>query len=248
MPVGAEEADGVDVLTRVVRDQIRRGADWIKVYADYRWGRHGEARPTFTLDELKLVVDIAESSGRHVAAHATTPEGMRRATLAGVRTIEHGNAGTPEVFALMAEHGVALCPTIGAYDSISRYRGWDGAEPLPPLIAEQRGAFAAALASGVTIANGSDVGVFDHGENALELELLVAGGMSPQRALEAATSVAANIVDLGAEIGTLAPGRTADFIAVEGDPLQDISALRNVRLVVANGRVIRSDRALATVG
>jgi imidazolonepropionase-like amidohydrolase len=239
-PIGAQEADGVDALTRVVRDQIRRGADWIKVYADYYWGPGGTARPTFTIDELKLVVDIAESSGRHVAAHASTAEGMRRATLAGVRTIEHGTDGTPEIFALMAEHGVAFCPTIAAYDAISRYRGWNGADPVPSLIAEKRASMHAALAAGVTIANGSDVGVFDHGENARELELLVDYGMSPQAALEAATTVAARVVDFERTLGTLAPGMTADLIAVAGDPTHDITTLRNIQLVIQSGRQVAS--------
>src|SRR5687767_4454268 len=111
VPQGAEEADGVDSLTRVVRDQIGHGADWIKIYADYRWGTQGAA-PTFSLDELKLVVETAKSANVPVTAHATTPEGMRRATLAGVETIEHGDGGTPEVFRLMKERGVALCPTL----------------------------------------------------------------------------------------------------------------------------------------
>ncbi len=238
LPVGAEEADGHDALTRVVRDQIRRGADWIKIYADYRWGPGGEARPTFTLAELQLVVDVAESSGRHVAAHATTAEGMRRAALAGVRTIEHGSAGTPAIFALMAERNVAFCPTLAAYDAIARYTGWTGGEPEPPAIAGRRASFRAALDSGVTIANGSDVAVFDHGENARELELLVAYGMSPQQALEAATSVAAGVVDLANERGALRAGLTADIIAVGGDPFSDMGALRDIRLVVQAGTVI----------
>src|SRR6185312_11400457 len=111
VPQGAEEADGIDSLTRVVRDQIGHGADWIKVYADYRWGTQGAA-PTFSLEELKLIVETARSANVPVSAHATTAEGMRRATLAGVETIEHGDGGTPEVFRLMKEHNVALCPTL----------------------------------------------------------------------------------------------------------------------------------------
>jgi imidazolonepropionase-like amidohydrolase len=111
VPQGAEEADGVDSLTRVVRDQIGHGADWIKIYADYRWGTQGAA-PTFSLEELKLVVETAKSANVPVAAHATTAEGMKRATLAGVETIEHGDGGTAEVFKLMKERGVALCPTL----------------------------------------------------------------------------------------------------------------------------------------
>jgi imidazolonepropionase-like amidohydrolase len=155
-----------------------------------------------------------------------------------VRTIEHGSGGTPEVFALMAERGVAFCPTIAAYDAISRYRGWDGGEPAPPLILQKRASFRAALESGVTIANGSDVAVFAHGENARELELLVEYGMSPLAALEAATSVAADVVDLGGRVGTLAAGAFADLVAVGGDPCADISTTRDVRLVVQRGRTV----------
>jgi imidazolonepropionase-like amidohydrolase len=240
MPIGAEEADGIDALTRVVRDQIRRGADWIKVYADIGWGPHGEARPTFTLDELKLVVELAESSGRHVAAHASTAEGMRRAALAGVRTIEHGNDGTPEVFALMAERGVALCPTIAAYEAIISYgSGGLGGEPFTPAAEAKFASMRAAIASGVTIVNGSDVGVFEHGDNARELEALVRYGLSPRQALEAATSVAAEILDLQDEIGTIAPGMIADLVAVGGDPSADIAALNTVRLVVQRGAIVR---------
>src|SRR5229473_4451650 len=131
VPQGAEEADG-DSLVRVVRDQIGHGADWIKIYADYRWGARGETVPTFSLDEIKTIVETARSSGRPVVAHATTPEGMRRAILGGVETIEHGDAGTPEVFRLMKEHNVALCPTLAAGDATAQYAGWkkgEGPEP-----------------------------------------------------------------------------------------------------------------------
>lgn len=238
MPVAAEEADGIDALTRVVRDQIRRGADWIKVYADTAWGPHGESRPTFTLDELKLVVDVAESSGRHVAAHASTGEGMRRAALAGVRTIEHGNDGTPEVFDLMAERGVAFCPTIAAYEAINSYRGSTLGDEPSPTNERKVASMRSALASRVTIANGSDVGVFEHGDNARELEALVRYGLSPRKALESATSVAAATLDLDDRIGTIAPGMIADVVAVTGNPLSDISAIRNVRLVLQRGRVV----------
>jgi imidazolonepropionase-like amidohydrolase len=238
VPQGAEEADGADALVRVARDQIGHGADWVKVYADYRWGPLGDARPTFSLEELKIVVETARSSGRAVAAHATTAEGMRRAVLAGVETIEHGDDGTPEVFALMAERGITLCPTLAASEAMARYRGFRvGIDPEPERLQRKRKSFEAALAAGVTIANGSDVGVFAHGDNARELELLVAYGMTPLEALRSATRGAASALHLRS-LGTIAPGKTADLCAVEGDPSREIRALREVRFVMKGGQVV----------
>ncbi|MEW5915425.1 MAG: amidohydrolase family protein, partial [Gemmatimonadota bacterium] len=206
VPQGAEEADGVESLTRIVRDQIGHGADWIKVYADYRWGPNGEARPTFSVDELKTIVETARSSGRPVVAHAATAEGMRRATLAGVETIDHGDGGTPEVFKLMAERGVALCPTVAAGDAVSQYRGWKkGVDPEPARLAEKRASIKAAVAAGVTLCNGSDVGVFAHGDNARELEILVDYGVSPLQSLKAATSVNAKVLHMEDKIGSIRP-------------------------------------------
>lgn len=224
VPQGAEEADGVDSLTRVVRDQIGHGADWIKVYADYRWGTQGAA-PTFSLEELKLAVETAKSANVPVAAHATTTEGMRRATLAGVETIEHGDGGTPEVFQLMKERGVALCPTLAVA----------GANE-----GRKKAVFKAALNSGVTIASGSDVGVFAHGDNVRELEAMVNFGMTPVAALKSATSIDARVLHMSDKIGSVKPGLFADLIAVEGDPTQDISTLRKVKLVMKDGTLYKT--------
>jgi imidazolonepropionase-like amidohydrolase len=241
MPVhlGAEVADG-EGLTRVVRDQIGKGADFVKVYADYRWGPNGEARPTFTEEELRRIVAVAGSSGRPVAAHAATAEGMRRAALAGVETIEHGDGGTHEVFALMKERGVAFCPTLAAGEAILQYGGWrKGFDPEPARIQGKRASFRAALEAGVEICMGGDVGVYVHGTNAREMELMVEYGMTPAAVLIAATSTNARLFHLADRLGAIRPGLLADLVAFEGDPTRDVSALRRVRFVLARGAIVR---------
>ncbi|MFQ5744967.1 MAG: amidohydrolase family protein [Acidobacteriota bacterium] len=240
LPKGAEEADGYDALVRVTRDQIGRGADWIKVYADYRWGPTGTTRPTFTEQELRTIVEVASSSGRRVVTHASSAEAMRRAVMAGVTTIEHGDGGNAEVFELMASHGVALCPTLAAGEAILQYGGWrKGVDPAPARIRSKRASFQAALAAGVPICFGGDVGVFPHGDNVRELELMVEYGMSPVAALRSATSGNAHIFGLDDQVGSVRKGLLADLIAVAGDPTTDVSALRRVQLVMKGGKIYR---------
>lgn len=233
VPQGAEEADGAD-LQRVVRDQIGHGADWVKLYGDYRWGPHPGSHATFSLEEMTLAVSTARSAGVPVSVHATTPEGMRRAILAGAETIEHGDGGTPEIFRLMVERKVALCPTLAAGDATAQYAGWKkGQSPEPVRLTGKRASFKAALAAGVTILNGSDAGVFPHGDNARELELMVDYGMPVLDALKSATSVAGRVLHL--DIGFVKAGMLADLIAVAANPLTDIKALRQVKFVMKNG-------------
>ncbi len=238
VPLGAEEADGHDNLIKVVRDQIGHGADVIKVYADYRWGMLLTAMPTFTQKELETVVEVTKSSGRVVVAHAASEEGMRRAIMAGVHTIEHGDAGTPEIFKLMKENGVALCPTLAAGDAVSQYKGWKkGVDPEPERIKEKRHSFKMALEAGVTIVAGGDVGVFSHGDNVRELEMMVDYGMAPLDVLRSVTAVNAKVFGLN-HLGEIKTGKLADLVVVKGNPLENISVLREIEMVMLGGKVV----------
>ena len=241
VPQGAEEISGADEMTRAARDQIAAGADVIKMYADYHYQPHEPSRPTMTQAEMAAGVAIAHDAGRLAAAHATTAEGMKRAALAGVDTIEHGYGGTPEVFKLMSERGIGLCPTLGASEAYARYfEHWNGNEPAPQSVQQNRRSFQLAMKAGVPICMGGDVGVFPHGKNWLEMEAMQRAGMPAAQVLISATSANARIFHLK-DRGALRPGLLADLVAVDGDPTQDISKVEHVRFVMKGGEVVRND-------
>ncbi len=238
IPQGAEEVSGPEQMIATVRRQIAAGADWVKLYADYRWRPGEESRPTLSLEEITAAVAAAHDAGRPVAVHASTAEGMRRAVEAGVDTIEHGYGGTPAIFAAMTAKRIALCPTLAAADASARYRGWNGSEPAPAAVRASRDSLRLALAAGVPICMGGDVGVFAHGTNAREMELMAAAGMTPSQVLLAATSGNARWMRMGDRLGAVKPGLLADLVAVAGDPTIDVSAVRAIRLVMKSGAVI----------
>lgn len=239
VPLGAEATSGVDNCITTVRRQMGNGADLIKIYADYRWTPGADSKPTFLQEEINAMVATATTAGKYVVAHASTPEGMKRAILGGVETIEHGDGGTAEIFELMKEKGVSLCPTLAAGDAITQYRGWNkSTDPEPERIQQKRKSFKMALDSGVQIVFGGDVGVFPHGENYREMELMVDYGMKPLDVLISATSNNAKMFHLN-QLGNLQKGFLADIIAVEGNPTKDISVMKNVSFVMKDGVVYK---------
>lgn len=228
LPQGAEEASGVDEVVAAVRNQIAHGADWIKLYGDYRFGNSSVSRPTFSQAELNAAVATAHDAGLRVSVHAVTDEAIRRAVLAGADSIEHGYGVSRETLRLMARRGVAFVPTLAAADTVRR-----------PENAGVGDTFRMALQIGVPIAAGSDAGVFPHGENARELELMVQNGMNPLQAMIAATRTNAAVLNQSRELGLIAVGARADLAGFAGDPTRDIAALRNVVFVAQRGLVVR---------
>ena len=240
VPQGAQEVAGVDETIRAVRDQIAAGATIVKFYADYHWGKGEPNRPTLSQAELDAGVAAAHDAGRLVAVHATTSEGMTRAIRAGADTIEHGYGGTAEVFKAMAAKGIALCPTLGASEAYARYfEHWNGQEPAPDSVQQNRRSFQLAMKAGVPICMGGDVGVFAHGENWLEMEAMQRAGMSPAQVLISATSRNARILHL-TDRGEVKPGLLADLIAVDGDPTRDVDAVRRIRMVMKGGQLVKA--------
>jgi imidazolonepropionase-like amidohydrolase len=240
LPQGAAEVAGIEDIAEEVRTQIGKGADVIKIYADYRWGPNGEALPTFSSEAIARAVSIANSGGRQVVVHSSTPEGMRRSILAGVSTFEHGDDGTAEIFKLMKEKNVALCPTLAAGNAILQYRGWKkGVDADPISITNKKKSFQLALQARVAICMGGDVGVFTHGTNAREMEMMVDYGMKPLEVLRSATFVNADVFGYGNKIGRIKTGLFADIIAVQGNPLEDIKVVRNVSFVMKDGNIYK---------
>ncbi len=242
LPQGAEEASGEAEIVRAVRAQAALGADWIKLYADYRVGAGGAAVPTFTLAELRAAVEAAHDLGRPVAAHATSAEGTRRAVLAGVDTIEHGYGASEETFRLLAARGGAYLPTLTAVEATSTYfQGYvPGRSPPTAAMTAAAGAFQRARAAKAIIGLGSDVGVYPHGQNWREAVWMTRAGATPAEALLAATAVNAKILRQEEALGRIRPGLLADLVAAPGDPTSDISLLAGVDFVMKDGTIYRS--------
>jgi len=236
-PTGAEMVSGVEESRRAVREQVGHGADLIKVYADWN-------TPTLTVDELRVIVEETHKLGRKVAAHATTPEGIQNAVTAGVDSIEHGSKATLQNLESMKERGVYLVPTVGALEAYISKTG-----PGPASLQAQETLKAAqqtirqAKELGVRIANGFDAtGLEFHGRNADELVVMTKLGLTPIEAIRSATVTAAELLAWPDRVGSLEAGKFADLIAVEGDPLVQITTLQDVRFVMKGGTVVKSSR------
>jgi imidazolonepropionase-like amidohydrolase len=243
-------ADGPYEARKAVRHQVKRGADVIKLTATggVLSATAAGTDQQFFEDELEAIVDTAHSLGRNVAAHAHGADGIKAALRAGVDSIEHGSFLDDEAIELFRETGAYLVPTVFAGETVTMLAGREGY--LVPSVREKAlavgpgmiDALGRAHRAGVNIAFGTDCGVGPHGQNARELELMVEAGMPPEAVLRSATVNAANLCGLGERVGTLERGKAADFIAVRGSPLEDISVLRSVTVVARNGVVVKDAR------
>ncbi len=242
VPDGVQIVDGVDNIRRAVREQVKYGADWIKVYVDRRYylGEDGRLHSwlNFTDEELKAFADEAHRLGRKIAGHAIGWDGIDAALRAGFNTIEHGDGLTPDLIDRMVRQKVYWCPTIfvGAYVAEGRGGIW------PKMVDLERQAFGEAVRRGLVpyISYGTDAGGYAWTENqAQELDYMVRYGMTPMQAIKSATSTAARLLDQSANLGAVAEGRFADLVAVAADPLADITELQRVRFVMKGGTIVR---------
>jgi len=248
VPKGVQIIDGPVEARKAAREQLDHGADWIKVYMTHRsWiGKNGElvSQPTLTVEELRPIVDEAHGWGKKVACHAYGGIGMQRALDGGCDSIEHGLVLTDAQIAQMIKQGTWLCPTLNIY-----YTDWAPADTPEgqrdrKRASEHEVSFRKALAAGVRIAFGTDVGGFPWTDPiAADFSRMVELGMTPMQAIQAATSRAAELLDRTGQLGAIAPGAYADVVAVSGDPLADIKVLENVGFVMKDGKVFKNDLA-----
>ena len=246
MPKGVQEITGQAEARRAVREQLSYGADWIKIYADRGYYRAPDGAfhslPNFTEDELRAIGDETRASRRRFAAHAVTRDGILPAINAGASSIEHGYAMDDECIALMVKKGVYWCPTIYVNVYVAEGRAAAGNPANKALLEIQPVVFGKALRAGVKIAFGTDVGGFPWTENeAKEFPYMVKWGMTTMQAIKSATSVAAELLDMKGKIGEISPGAFADIVAVEGDPLEHIELLGEVKFVMKDGKVYRNE-------
>ena len=244
VPHGVQLVDGADNARKAVREQISFGADWIKVYSDrsYRVRDDGvlDDIPTFTLDELRAIVDEAHRERHKVASHAMALNGVHNSVEAGVDSIEHGNYIAEADLKAMVAHGIFYVPTIYVGEYVAQGRAATGAPVWLKMISIHEETFRRALQAGVKIAFGTDAGGFDWKINpAKEFSSMVKFGMTPAQAIRAATSMAAELMGTQKELGTIEPGKLADIVAVPGDPLADVSLMEKVEFVMKGGVVYK---------